>query len=346
VKYVELFAGVGGFRVGFEAAGNSREQGGNQDSSRRSASPAERGKPQLSDGFVCVFANEFDKYARSVYRYHFGDIDGRDIRDVPADEIPDADLWTFGAPCQDFSVAGRRAGLEGDRGNLFLYTLELLALKRPRYFLAENVPGLLSIDGGRAFAHIVGTIAQMGYDCQWVCVNSKDFGVPQNRERLFLVGSARGEPRPEIFSFENGASAVQETGVGESAGCLGSRSGSGQSNFDRSTTLIATLPTASNHGPQGIDEKHRQGVVAIPVLTPGRINKRQNGPRFRRIRRLTPLECERLQAFPDNWTARGIDDKGDEVQISDSQRYRQMGNAVTTSVIAHFARALAESEGL
>lgn len=273
MKYVELFAGIGGFRVG------------------------------LGESFDCAFANEYDKYARAVYRYHFGEIDGRDIGDVPPGEIPDADLWTFGAPCQDFSVAGRRAGLEGDRGNLFLYTLGLIEVKRPRYFLAENVPGLLSIDGGKAFANIIGQIAQMGYDCQWVCLNSKDFGVPQNRERLFIVGHSRNQPRPEILSF----------------------SGNHRTNDGRG---VFRPLQAGTHGAIGATANQPENLVNVG-----------SG-----IRRLTPLECERLQAFPDNWTARGIDDNGNEVEISDTQRYKCTGNAVTTSVIAHFGRALIHDE--
>lgn len=281
MKYVELFAGIGGFRVGLESAAVRQ--------------PRSAGLESLAfTRFHCVFANEYDKYARAVYRYHFGEVDGRDIRDVPPGDIPDADLWTFGAPCQDFSVAGRRAGLEGDRGNLFLYTLDLIEAKRPRYFLAENVPGLLSIDGGKAFANIIGQIAQMGYDCQWVCLNSKDFGVPQNRERLFVVGHSRNESRPEILSF------------GQDGGT------------DTDTRCTYAIDTGYWKG----GGKRQRTMIA----TPG-------------IRRLTSLECERLQAFPDNWTAKGMDDSGNEVEISDTQRYKMAGNAVTTSVIAHFARA-------
>jgi len=305
LRYVELFAGIGGFRVGLENATDCA-------SSQVGVSRPPRLRQETSGRFDCVFANENDKYARSVYRCHFGDIDGRDIRDVPPGDIPDADLWTFGAPCQDFSVAGRRAGLEGDRGNLFLYTLDLIAEKRPRYFLAENVPGLLSIDGGKAFANIIGQIAQMGYDCQWVCLNSKDFGVPQNRERLFVVGHLGGERRPEILSFGSAARDSEQ------------------------------LYGARIMWRDSFRQKYIESEIAAPVRTCETLrNQLVSG-----IRRLTPLETERLQAFPDNWTAKGIDDNGNEVEISDTQRYKMCGNAVTTSVIAHFARALIRASGV
>ena len=340
MKFVELFAGIGGFRNG------------------------------LGDGFTCIYANEFDKYARSVYRYHYGDIDGRDIRDVPPDEIPDADLWTFGAPCQDFSVAGKRRGLEGERGNLFLYTLSLLEIKRPRYFLAENVPGLLSIDGGKAFAHIIGKIAEMGYVCQWICLNSKDFGVPQNRERVFLVGNLGGQPRPEILSFGEGDGDTPESGGEREGGvlCVGLDS-SYHKGADGKRTMIQEAPTIRSEtntadvhfipeqkkvgniypsggeqgdvfDPSGISRTLKSGETANPDH--GGIGS-SNSPKIiagSSIRRLTPMECERLQGFQDSWTARGIDDSGNEVEISDSQRYRQCGNAITCPVISHFGREL------
>jgi DNA (cytosine-5)-methyltransferase 1 len=161
MKVVELFAGVGGFRLGLERAGHQ-----------------------------VVWANEWDKYACDIYDKNFGgSIDRRDITKVPASEIPKHDLICGGFPCQAFSVAGKRRGFDETRGTLFFDIARIAAHHKTPYLLLENVKGLLSHDGGRTFATIIRTLDELGYDCQWQVLNSKDFGVPQNRERVIIVGS-------------------------------------------------------------------------------------------------------------------------------------------------------------
>lgn len=338
MDYIELFAGIGGFRVGLEADMQPRQL-----RQRYCVRPVgDKSDPEVTErregkeiGFNCIFASEWDKYARAVYRYHFGDIDGRDITTVPIGDIPDCDLIVGGPPCQDFSVAGGRAGIEGDRGNLMFTTIEIIQGKRPRYFLLENVPGLLSSGGGRDFANIIDALWQGGDYCvQWVVLNSKNFGVPQNRERVFIVGSARGEPRPEILPVGDGDGEVCEKGYGEDiAGCLGVKNESGQCNFDGSTTMISYKTNFAGK---------RVMQDCAGVLRADNIQEQWVGG----IRRLTPLETERLQGFPDNWTAKGIDDEGGEVEISDTQRYKMTGNAVTTNVIRHFANVTRDLNGI
>lgn len=295
MKFIDLFAGVGGFHLGLTKA---------------------------SKDYVCVYANEWNKYANSIYKKHFGQCDIRDITKVEAREIPDFDLLVGGFPCQSFSIAGKRAGFRDTRGTMFFEIARIVAEKRPRYLLLENVKGLLSHDEGRTFATIIYSLDELGYDLQWQVLNSKNFGVPQNRERVFIVGHIRGESRPEIFPITEGSSRNFEPqreaqGEGERirsndtsiiVGAL--RVGGGDTK-----DLIATTLAARDH--KGGGNLIQLGVQVDSI-----------------IRRLTPIECERLQGFPDNWTE----------GISDSQRYKCLGNAVTVNVVQYIGELLINKE--
>jgi len=184
IRFIELFAGVGGFRYGLENV------------------TASKGKQSLAismgtQQFTCVYANEWDKYAAQIYRRHYGEIDTRDIRDVS--EFPDFDLLTAGFPCQAFSVAGKRLGFEDTRGTLFFEIARILKSKRPRHLLLENVKGLLSHEQGKTFNTILGILTDLGYRVEWMVLNSKHFGVPQNRERVFIIGHSRNECTGQVF---------------------------------------------------------------------------------------------------------------------------------------------------
>ena len=163
ITYIDLFSGIGGFREGLSRAG----------------------------GFVCVGHCEIDKYADQSYRALFdtkGEWFREDVREADPDEMPDFDLLCGGFPCQSFSIAGHRGGFADPRGTLFFEIARLTAAKRPAYLLLENVPGLLNHDGGRTFAAILHTLDGLGYGVEWQVLNSKDFGVPQSRKRVYLVG--------------------------------------------------------------------------------------------------------------------------------------------------------------
>lgn len=332
MRYIDLFAGVGGFRYGIEKAFNDKyserlQQGVSNGNSTNTRESLMASKP------LCVYSNEWDKYANSVYKKHYGECDSRDIRDVKAGDIPGFDLLVGGFPCQSFSVAGKRGGFNDTRGTLFFEIARIVKQKQPRYLLLENVKGLLSHDKGGTFATIITTLDELGYDVQWQVLNSKNFGVPQSRERIFIIGHLRGETRPEVFPIleSNKSSIIQLNYPRHSNNRIYDNDG-----------LSPTLNTMQG----GM----RQPKIAVPVLTPDRAKKRQNGRRMKtpgepsftltkqdihgiydgaEIRRLTPLECERLQGFPDNWTKHG----DMNVPISDTQRYKMMGNAVTTTVI-------------
>ena len=176
ITYIDLFSGIGGFREGLSRAGD----------------------------FVCVGHCEIDKYADQSYRALFdtkGEWFREDVREADPDEMPDFDLLCGGFPCQSFSIAGHRGGFADPRGTLFFEIARLTAAKRPAYLLLENVPGLLNHDGGRTFATILHTLDGLGYGVEWQVLNSKDFGVPQSRKRVYLVGYLDEKCRGKILPF-------------------------------------------------------------------------------------------------------------------------------------------------
>jgi len=150
----------------------------------------------------CVFYNDIDKYAVQTYNKNFNENhEATDIRTIEADSIPDIDMLCGGFPCQTFSIAGKRRGFEDTRGTLFFEIARIIKVKKPKIVFLENVKGLLNHDKGQTFSIIIQTLSELGYNVQWMVLNSKFFGVPQNRERVFIIGSIRGTSRPEILPF-------------------------------------------------------------------------------------------------------------------------------------------------
>lgn len=339
MKFVELFAGIGGFRLGLEKAGHQ-----------------------------CVWANEILEKPRRIYERNFGhQPDARDIRTVQPNDIPDAELLCGGFPCATFSVAGKRSGFstEDTRGTLFFEICRILRDKRIPYVFLENVKGLLNHDGGRTFAVIISSLDELGYDVQWEVVNSQNFGVPQHRERVFIIGHLRGKPRPKVFplgrSISKDVLETKERAKGEGGR---DESESGRSVLMPFVTgkvmqIKDVFPTLDGHYWKGIQNNQGRGAVmqVRPVLTPHRETKRQNGRRVKdhnepaftltaqdrhgvivgeRLRRLTPLECERLQGLPDNFTKYYEDGS----LVSDAERYERCGRTVTIPVIYEIAKRL------
>lgn len=295
VRIFSTFSGIGGFEIGIQNAIKSYRaaQQTNADSGH-SANDTSDPLQERGQSASCVGYSEIDKYASSVYEYHFGGTKNYgDITKINEKELPDFDCLVGGFPCQAFSIAGKRRGFEDTRGTLFFDLARILRAKQPRYFVFENVKGLLSHDQGNTFRTIITAIDELGYDCQWQVLNSKNFGVPQNRERVYIVGHLRGTPRPEVFP-------IISTG-GENI----------------------PIRTVRAGGTASYTEKHARDIIQVEDV---------------RIRRLTPIECERLQGFPDNWTAQGTDGA-----ISDTQRYKMCGNAVTTNVVQAVFERIFES---
>jgi len=400
IPYVEMFSGIGGVRLGLEKANevSSNPKSGNRDEEGRAESLPERsGRGDISQ-FRCVWANDIDKYASQIYRKNFGDkelVEG-DIRTIDPDTIPDHTLLTAGFPCQSFSFAGKRKGFEDTRGTLFYEIARIASAKRPKLLLLENVKGLLSNDKGRTFATILQTLDGLGYDVEWQVLNSKHFGVPQNRERVFIVGHLRGEcngqifpigenrkmdireKKPEISLFHNSGAEIQriynpdgvapslhvKTGGWQEPKIVADRTRSyadkGRSfespksitnalsgvQKDNLVLAVETAHTKANMKEgrfskecHSLDGGKSKGIMFLDghpdgkprtCLREGRVlDLAFNGVK---IRRLTPIECERLQGFPDGWTD----------GISDTQRYKLLGNAVTVNVIEFLGRRLIE----
>lgn len=309
MKFIDFFAGIGGFRKGMEMAGHE-----------------------------CVGFCEFDKFATASYTsmhlikeeqreflnkmplkqrqkeilkedYRNGEWYANDIRRVYAGDIPKADCWCFGFPCQDISVAGKQLGFQGNRSSLFFRVMYLIGQleeeDKPTYLFIENVKNLLSVNGGWDFARLLIEMEQGGYDAEWQVLNSKDFGVPQNRERVFIIGHLRGRSTSEVFPIE-GANGENSISI------IGHRDG-----YRRNTQVFApegiteTLDTGQGGGrghhvgipmhcslKNGIVSKtdcshtlmardykgignQEMTAIAIPILTPDRAEKRQNGRRFK-----------------------------------------------------------------
>ena len=351
MKFISLFAGVGGFDLALERAGHE-----------------------------CVYANEWDKYCKIIYDKHFTTkLDGRSITDVTTDEIPNHDLLVGGFPCQSFSIAGKRGGFNDTRGTMFFEIARILQAKKPRLFILENVKGLLSHNNGQTFATIIQTLTELGYDLQWQVLNSKNFGVPQNRERVFIVGHIRGTPRPKVFPIgENNSEDIILPTI--TTRITADSNGTYVSERSSQEIIQMNNPTHSNdrvYGADGISPtlNTMQGGMRQPKIYPMQWRRTAKGKETRKqnqidgkdytpfsdgcrevvpnpdkkvigtitaqaiakdsllgnehqIRRLTPLECERLQGFPDNWTE----------GVSDTQRYKMMGNAVTVNVVEYIIK--------
>ena len=310
LRVCELFAGIGGFRHGLEKA---------------------------SSKFQTVFANELDKWAASIYRHHWpdGSLCEGDIRNIQAKDLPNFDLLCGGFPCQPFSAAGKRSEFRDPRGTLIYEVLRIAKEKQPKMLLLENVPGLLNIQRGQTFQTILEGLGNLGYICEWKVFNSKFFGVPQSRRRVFIVAY--------LTSLKYGGGTVFPIG---DSNAVGVKSSQGQ--------VCGTL-TAGYGNRHGGDTylivdyqfgKTRIYADTAPTLTARMGTAGGKGTMLttyvadKRLRKLTPLECERLQSFPDHWTKYGLTTTGKQVEISNTQRYKAVGNAVTINVIAEIGKLI------
>ena len=377
MKFLDLFSGIGGFRLGMEQYGHE-----------------------------CVGFCEIDKYARQSYKAIHnteGELEYHDITTVTDDQWRElkgtVDIIAGGFPCQAFSIAGKRQGFEDEtRGTLFFEIMRAAKQIQPPILFLENVKGLLNHDKGRTFRIILQAMDELGYDAEWQVLNSKDFGVPQNRERVFIIGHLRGAGGREIFPIggTHGETDIQIKQVAQLdtptrnnsnrfrtydpdgiGACLSTMGGGGLepcvmvreatlqgyaiANIGDSINLeqpnsktrrgrvgkgvANTLTTSCNQGvlePKIIDDQGRlkESYKQHDVVPTLRAQTHGNPPKLYdgyRIRKLTPLECWRLQGFPDS-----VFRKAEQV-VSNNQLYKQAGNSVTVNVIAAIAEKLTES---
>ncbi|MBA7587324.1 IS1595 family transposase ISCco3 [subsurface metagenome] len=364
MRYIELFAGIGGFRLGLEKAFCNKDRGtlSKEKREHKQNNVYTKSKHQA----ICVFANEWDKYACQIYRKNFGEgeLYEEDITKISAESIPDFDLLTAGFPCQSFSIAGKRKGFGDTRGTLFFEICRIAEAKKPNLLLLENVKGLLNHDGGNTFRIILDSLSELGYNCEWEVLNSKNFGVPQNRERVFIVGHLRGKGGQKVFPIGSTMRKSNESSKRQTSGCVKGVSGRIQ-NDDTYLIYKGAIMSKQNkkwledgkelsrNFPQGQRVYSDRGISSTIAGNAGGLGgktglykvsptlygfKHGTHKHFNEIlpkqlgliRCLTPTECERLQGFPDGWT-RGL---------SDTQRYKCLGNAVTVNVIEEIGKKI------
>jgi len=418
INQLDLFSGIGGFHLGFERAGFE----------------------------VTSYFSEIDKHAVAVYQHQFKDATYvGSVTDVRGADLPNIDLITFGSPCQDFSLAGKRKGMDGERSSLILEAIRLITECRPRAFVWENVKGTFSSNDGEDFAAILQAFANIGgYRLEWQLLNTSWF-LPQNRERIYLVGYSTAPTGDWGGVFPIGKEPREDNGIPrhyQRANCIPARygndangsyvgereqltqeigdyrsdegwrprkdgncptlaarareDGSGQpllkeeieplkikvankkgyqeaedgdairlyqpnSETQRGRVGKGVAHTLETTGQQGVVQPYSDIEIGDIRYDEGGFRPRKNGiapalvgsndksgtPNCSilknnstyRIRRLTPIECERLQGFPDNHTEYGIYD-GEVKKMSNTQRYKQCGNAVTVDVVKAVAQQL------
>ena len=255
MNFLDLFAGIGGFRLGMERAGHK-----------------------------CVGYCEIDKYARLSYNAIHnteGEIDYKDITEVTNEEFRKlrgkVDVICGGFPCQAFSIAGNQLGFEDARGTLFYEIARAAEQVKPRYLFLENVRNLLSHDKGKTFTRMLKILDELGYDAEWQVLNSKNFGVPQNRERVFIIGHLRGECTYRVFPIRGKDEKFNTDGEINQVGNIGkSDNFGGNPQVTRVYDINGISPTLNTMQGGG-----REPKIVVPVLTPDRVEKRQNGRRFK-----------------------------------------------------------------
>lgn len=342
MKYLDLFSGYGGFSLGIQQAYDNRidwkqksndeglQSNGNISDSEGSTGDEWKQNPH------CVGFSEIDKYAIQTYNKHFPTHKNYgDITKINASELPEFDFLCGGFPCQAFSIAGKRAGFEDTRGTLIYDVFRIIKEKHPRIVLLENVKGLLSHDSGRTFKTIITSLAELGYAVEWQVLNAKNFGVPQNRERVFIIGHLGGFGGRQVFPITgNDEVHTDENARAESRAKFNTIATNPKRKESNYIVAPAIRATEYKHG----DNQ----TTIIEDFYPDRIREFDESPTLRgdrnglkvkietRIRRLTPTECERLMGLPDGW----LDG------VSDTQKYKLAGNGVVVNVVKEIIKRL------
>jgi DNA (cytosine-5)-methyltransferase 1 len=263
-------------------------------------------------GFGCAGTSEIDTHAANVTRYHYPNTPQLgDVRDVGA---TDADLIIGGFPCQDLSVAGDRRGLAGERSGLFWEIVRIARESSPRWLLLENVPGLLSSNGGRDMGAVLGALGELGYGWAYRVFDAQHFGVPQRRRRVFIVGCFGDARRAGEVLFEPESVRGNPTPRRQEAGAI--------------------PPLALHHTQHPIT-----GRVSHCIGTESTVSVATRDG----VRRLMPVECERLQGLPDDWTRYGRREDGEVYELADGPRYKMIGNGGYVGAVEWIARRIIDT---
>lgn len=305
IKFIDLFCGIGGFRIAFENVGGQ-----------------------------CVFSSDIDKWARETYLQNFGEYPLGDISKIESNDIPDHDVLCAGFPCQPFSIAGKRLGFSDTRGTLFFEIERIIRDKKPKAFVLENVKGLQNHDNGNTLLTIRNTLQKLGYTIFYKILNSKDFGVPQNRERIYIVGFNKvvdfefpvGTTDVPINAFKVLEKNVEKHGLSDIASnhvVMHYSNLLKKTKVDMNKPLFATeiRPSRCVFRNDGVSPcltaKMGTGGNNVPVLVSER-------------RKLTVRECLRIQGFPDTYIMRQ----------NYSQSYKQIGNSIAVPVVSAIAKEI------
>ena len=327
IKQLDLFSGIGGFHLGLEKAGFN----------------------------VDSYFSEVDKHAVAVYKNQFKNATYvGSVTDVRAEQLPKIDIITFGSPCQDFSLAGKRKGMEGDRSSLINEAIRLIKECRPSAFIWENVKGTFSSNNSEDFWAIIQAFTNIGgYRLEWQLLNTKWF-LPQNRERVYLVGYITEGSGGEVFPIRESSNKVNELQGQQANTCtLTTRyDAGGNGSYLIERKLNAQKVKIKSATKKGYEEATQGDSINFSVPNSktrrGRVGKGvaqtldtkcNQAVLLDKVRKLTPIECERLQGFPDNHTSIGNYD-GQIKEVSDAQRYKMCGNAVTVNVVEAVGRNL------
>lgn len=290
LKFIDLFCGIGGFRVAFEEACEENDI-----------------QPD------CVFSSDIDKYAQESYEANFGEKPFGDITKINENDIPDHDILFGGFPCQPFSIIGQMKGLNDTRGTLFFDIARIIEAKRPKAFILENVKQLVGHDQGKTLKVIVQSLKDLGYHVQYSVLNALDYGLPQKRERVVIVGHRE----PIMFTFPNperpykSLNEILETKVDKKYFA---------SEFIREKRKEKHQ---SSYYPSIWHENKSGNICSYPYSCALRSGASHNYLLVNGKRRLTPREMFRLQGFPD-WY---------KIVVSDAQAKKQAGNAVPVNMI-------------
>ncbi|MBQ6448588.1 MAG: DNA cytosine methyltransferase [Bacillus sp. (in: Bacteria)] len=319
MKFLDLFAGIGGFRLGMEMAGHECVGFVESDPFCSKCKKITKHIPSDERNFtICTVCNKKKRQNARFSYENIHDTEGEwtayDITAVTDDDLgvlrgKGIDVICGGFPCQAFSIAGKRGGFEDTRGTLFFEIARFAKQIKPRFLFLENVKGLLSHEKGRTFGTILNTLDELGYDCQWQVLNSKNFGVPQNRERVFIIGHLRGTSGREIFPIrrndetpdikiigttknQHAKGTNQRHFVHDDSGIIGSLTATDYKQ-PKQIILAGNLIRGNDYIKRVYDKEglapalstmqggNQEPKVVLPVLTPDRINKRQNGRRIK-----------------------------------------------------------------
>jgi len=292
---IDLFSGIGGTRLGFQLTGDVRN----------------------------VFSCEWDKFSQKTYRTNFGEIPKGDITKIDEYSIPDHDILVAGFPCQAFSQAGKKKGFEDTRGTLFFDVARILKAKRPKMFLLENVKNLKTHDKGRTYNTIISTLEHLNYEVKSTLFKARDFGVPQNRERIYIIGFDKNTiSHPNLFEFP--IPPKLKTRVGDIL----------ETNVEEKYTISDTL--WEGHKRRKREHIEKGNGFGFSLFNSNSIYTNTLSARYykdgseilieqkgKNPRKLTPREAARLQGFPEEFI----------IPVSDTQAYKQFGNSVCVPVV-------------